>query len=83
MKAQKALKRLAKIEELLSDLTVRYAPGAPAFQGALQDAKAAVARAKEAATQDASSGKAKLPKPPSKASTKKTKPKKAKTVKAR
>jgi hypothetical protein len=83
MKAKKALKRLARIEELLSDLTVRYSPDAPAFQEALQDAKAAVARAKEATTLDASSGTAKPPKPPSKTRTKKAKPKKAKAVKAR
>jgi hypothetical protein len=83
MKANKALKRLAKIEVLLSDLTVRYATDAPVFQEALQEAKAAVARAKEATTLDASSGKAKPPKPPSKASTKKTKPQKAKSVKGR
>jgi hypothetical protein len=48
MKANKALKRLAKIEELMSDVTDRYAAGAPSIREALRDAKDAVTRAKEA-----------------------------------
>jgi hypothetical protein len=48
MKANKALKRLTKIETLISDLTARYSPTAPRIRGVLEDAKAAVARAKEA-----------------------------------
>ena len=48
MKANKALKRLTKIEELMSDVTERYSAGAPSIREALQDAKDAVVRAKEA-----------------------------------
>ena len=48
MKANKALKRLAKIEALISDMTERYSKGALYIRKALQDAKAAVARVKEA-----------------------------------
>ena len=48
MKANKALKRLAKIEALISDVTERYSASAPHVRDVLQDAKAAVARAKEA-----------------------------------
>ena len=48
MKANKALKRLTKIETLIADLTARYSPTAPRIREVLQDAKAAVARAKEA-----------------------------------
>jgi hypothetical protein len=48
MKANKALKRLTKIETLMADLTARYSPTAPRTREVLQDAKAAVARAKEA-----------------------------------
>ena len=48
MKANKALKRLAKIEMLMSDVTERYSASAPHIREVLQDAKAAVTRAKEA-----------------------------------
>jgi 1,2-phenylacetyl-CoA epoxidase PaaB subunit len=48
MKANKALKRLARIEELMSDVTDRYDVGAPSIREALRDAKDAVTRAKEA-----------------------------------
>lgn len=48
MKANKALKRLAKIETLISDVTERYSGSASQIQDVLQDAKAAVVRAKEA-----------------------------------
>ena len=75
MKANKALKRLAKIEALMSDVTERYS-SAPHIREVLQDAKAAVTRAKEAVSLQASSGTTKNPplkhsKPPSKAATKK------------
>src|SRR3989442_132141 len=50
MKANKAVKRLAKIEALLVDMTKRYAAGAPLLRGALENVGAAVARAKEAAS---------------------------------
>lgn len=55
MKANKALKRLAKIEALISDVTERYSNGALQIREALQDAKAAFARAKEAVGLQASS----------------------------
>jgi hypothetical protein len=58
MKGNKALKRLAKIEALMSDLTERYSASAP-IREVLQDAKAAVTRAKEAVSLQASSGTAK------------------------
>jgi hypothetical protein len=79
MKANKALKRLAKIEALMSDVTERYS-SAPHIREVLQDAKAAVTRAKEAVSLQASSGTAKNPlvkhsKPPSKATPEPSKPK--------
>ena len=55
MKANKALKRLAKIEALMSNVTERYSASAPQLRKALQDATAAVARAKEAVSLQASS----------------------------
>jgi len=87
MKASKALKRLGKIESLLSDLTIRYSPVAPPIQEALEDAMAAVARTK-AAVSLASIEPAKNPpvkpvKPPAKAITKKTSAKKKVAGKAR
>jgi hypothetical protein len=48
MKVNKALKRLAKIEAVMSNVAARYSPSAPHTREALQDAKAAVVRAKEA-----------------------------------
>jgi hypothetical protein len=48
MKANKALNRLAKIEALISDVMERYSATTPRVRDVLQDAKAAVARAKEA-----------------------------------
>src|ERR1035441_3065487 len=79
MKTNKALKRLAKIEALISDVTERYS-SAPHIRETLQDAKAAVTRAKAAVSLQASSGKAKNPtvkhsKPPSKAKPEPSKPK--------
>ena len=59
MKANKALKRLAKIEALLSDVAERYSASAPHVRDVLQDAKAAVARAKEALRLQAFSGRPK------------------------
>jgi len=55
MKANKALKRLAKIEALISDLMERYSASAPHIREVLQDAKAAVTRAKEAVSLQSSS----------------------------
>jgi hypothetical protein len=79
MKTDKALKRLAKIEVLISDMTERYS-SAPHIRETLQDAKAAVTRAKEAVSLQKSDGKAKNPtakhsKPPSKAKPEPSKPK--------
>ena len=80
MKTNKALKRLAKIEALMSDVMERYSAGAPDIREMLQDAKAAVTRAKEAVSLQASSGTAKNPavkhsEPPSKATPEPSKPK--------
>ena len=79
MKANKALRRLAKIEALISDVAERYS-SAPHIRKVLQDAKAAVTRAKEAVSLQASSGTAKNPpmkrsKPPSNATPELSKPK--------
>ena len=70
MKANKALKRLAKIEALLSDVTERCSASAPHVRDVLQDAKAAVARAKEAVRLRASAGKPKKSAPIKKAAKK-------------
>ena len=58
MKAKKILKRIAKIEALMSEVTERYSASAPHIREVLQDAKAAVTRAKEAVSLQASSGEA-------------------------
>jgi len=80
MKSNKALKRLAKIEALMSDVTERYSASAPHVRELLQDAKAAVTRAKEAVSLRTSSGTAKNPAvkhsaPTSKATPEPSKPK--------
>jgi hypothetical protein len=80
MKANKALKRLTKIEALMSDVAERYSASAPHTRKVFQDAQAAVTRAKEAVRLQASSGAAKNPpvkhsKPPSKATPEVSKPK--------
>ena len=59
MKANKALKRLAKIERSISNLTTRYAPTAAHAKELLELAKAAVGRAKEAVGLQSSSETAK------------------------
>jgi len=48
MKANKALKRLTHVEDLLTDVLERYSADAPEIQQQLQDAKAALSRAKDA-----------------------------------
>ena len=88
MKANKALKRLSKIEALISDVTERYSASAPRMREMLQNAKTAVAQAKEAVSLRASSGTAKnLPvkrsKPPSKATPEPGKPKRKLTAAGR
>ena len=79
MKANKALKRLVKIEAWVSDVTERYS-SAPHIREVLQDAKTAVTRAKDAVSLQASSGTAKNhpakhSKPSSKAKPEPSKPK--------
>ena len=59
MKTNKALKRLAKIEALTSDVTRRFSAGAPHIREVLKDLKAAVDRVKEALSVQASSEAAK------------------------
>ena len=48
MKANKALKRMAKIESLMSDVADRFSASAPHLREALKDLKAAMASVKEA-----------------------------------
>lgn len=55
MKANKALKRLAKIEALVSDVTRRFSDNAPHVTDVLKDLKGAVARVKEAVNAHVSS----------------------------
>jgi hypothetical protein len=57
MKANKALKRLTHVEDLLSDVMERYSADAPEIRQQLLDAKAAVGRAKDAVKLQASSEK--------------------------
>ena len=80
MKANKILKRIAKIEALMSKVTERSSVSAPHIQELLRDAKAAITRAKKAVSLQASSGTAKNPpaksaKHPSKATPEPSKPK--------
>jgi hypothetical protein len=53
MKANKALKRLTKIEALLSDVSERYSSGGSHIREAIQDAMAAFARVKAAVSSQA------------------------------
>jgi len=53
MKAHKALKRLAKIEELISDVAERYSSGASHIRHALHEARAVIGRVKEAVSSEA------------------------------
>jgi hypothetical protein len=48
MKANKALKRLSKIESLMADVAERFSASAPHLQEALKDLKAAMLSVKEA-----------------------------------
>jgi hypothetical protein len=54
MKANKALKRLTHVEDLLSDVMERYSAGTSDIRENLQGAKAAVGRAKDAVKAQAS-----------------------------
>lgn len=80
MKANKILKRISKIEALMSKVTDRSSASAPHIRELLRDAKAAVTRAKKAMRLQASSGTTKNPpatgaKHPSKATPEASKPK--------
>jgi len=55
MKANKALKRLAKIEALMSDVGKRFSAHAPSLREAFADLKVAVDRVKEAVRVQATS----------------------------
>jgi len=57
MKANKALKRLTHVEDLLSDVMERYSASASDIRENLQSAKAAVGRAKDAVKSQESSEK--------------------------
>ena len=59
MKANKALKRLAKIEALMSDVAERFSASAPHLREALKDLRAAVLSVKEAVKVQASAPTAK------------------------
>ena len=59
MKANKALKRIAKIESLTSDVMRRLTKGAPHVSDVLEDLKAAVIRVKDAVSEQISSHTAK------------------------
>jgi hypothetical protein len=59
MKAKKILKRIAKIEALMSEVTERSSASAPHIQELLRDARTAISRAKRAVSLQASSGTAK------------------------
>jgi hypothetical protein len=64
MKATKALKRLIKIESLMSAVAERYSASAPHLRRVLEEAADAVVRAKQAVSLQASSGiKGATPKP--------------------
>jgi hypothetical protein len=65
MKANKALKRIAKIEELASEVTRRLVKGAPYIIDLLKDLKAAAARVKDAVSAQVSSRSAKKKAAPS------------------
>ena len=60
MKEKKPLRRLTKIQSLMSDVTQRYSANA-LVREVLQDAKVAVTRAKDAVSSQASSGAKKNP----------------------
>jgi len=62
MKANKALKRIAKIEELTSEVTRRLSKSAPHISDVLKDLKAAVARVKESVSARVSHAAKKAPK---------------------
>ena len=75
MKANKALKRVGKIEALVSDVARRFSASAPHVSDVLKDLKAAVSRVKEAVSAEVSSRTAKKKAAP--AAKKKTAKKKA------
>jgi hypothetical protein len=62
MKVNKAVKRIAHAEDLISDILERSSDLAPDIRQQLLDAKAAVGRAKDAVSSQASSEKTSAPK---------------------
>ncbi len=63
MKSTKALKRILKIEALLSNVIDKYSAGGPQAREALQKAEVALAQAKQAVEADGSSAKKKASRP--------------------
>ena len=61
MKATKALKRLTKIEALMSDVREKYVTLSPAIRKALRNALIAITVAKKAVRADTESGGPKTP----------------------
>jgi hypothetical protein len=62
MKANKAIKRLTHVEDLLLDVMERYSAGGPDIRESLQGAKTAVSRAKDAVSLQETSEKKIAPK---------------------
>jgi len=84
LKANKAIKRLSKIEALVADVTERYSSSAVHVRAALIGAQAAFARLKEVLSSEVSSGAEKrVPAKRKKAAGKKEKQPAAKTAKRR
>ena len=84
MKANKAIKRLSKIEALVADVTERYSSSAVHVRAALIGAQAAFARLKEVLSSEVSSETEKrAPAKRKKASVKKSEPAAAKKRKKR
>ena len=77
MKANKAVKRLGKIEALLADVAKGYAAAAPLLKAALENVKAAAMKAKDAVTAKPAKKKGKS-KAKKKAAVKRAEPKAAK-----
>ncbi|MBK5293690.1 MAG: hypothetical protein JJE04_18680 [Acidobacteriia bacterium] len=76
MKTSKALKRLAKIEAAIADVTERFSASGPQIRALFKDLKAAAARAKEAVSLQPSSKPAKKAAKKAASARKKSAPKK-------
>ncbi len=83
MKANKALKRLAKIETLMSDVAERFSASAPHLREALKDLKATVLSVKEAVKVQTATATQKAPHKKAARAQKKAVVKKAKAPKAK